>query len=309
MRKVESRTLPAQHSAHISTLDDSECALSSLSLETPTTSDSSPLWYLDSACTNHITRFGDLLQDYHSLATPQSIRVGNGETVDAIGIRTAVLPVITPSGSHTVTLSGVYHAPGFGDISLVSLGQLQERGASYFSSQGGVTVVKGDQVVLYGYSIGRLYQLKLQSAALVTTRSASRVVLPAAVHSDIPLPDSVVTEENPSPPESQVVPVASTVLRAATETLNTWHRRLGHLNSASIHLLLKNSLGMKIASGTVVDKPCLSCLKGKQHRQPSRLSMPRAGKLLERIHTDIWGPAPLMLQSSPFRVILAVSNR
>ncbi|KAG0134076.1 hypothetical protein HOY82DRAFT_458076, partial [Tuber indicum] len=72
-----------------------------------------------------------------------------------------------------------------------------------------------------------------------------------------------------------------------------WHRRLGHLNSASIHLLSKNSQGMKIASGTVVDKPCLSCLKGKQHRQPSRVPMPRAEKILERIHTDIWGPAPI----------------
>ena len=81
-------------------------------------------------------------------------RVGNGKFVNAIGIGTAVLPVVTPSGSHTVTLSNVYHAPEFGDVSLVSLGQLKERGARYFSSPGGVSVVKCDRVVLYGYSIG-----------------------------------------------------------------------------------------------------------------------------------------------------------
>ena len=111
--KTESRTLPVQHSTRISALDDPERALSSLGFEVPTTLDSSPLWYLDSACTNHITCFGDSLQDYHSLSVPQCIRIGNRETVNAIGIGTAVLPVITPSGSHTVTLSGVYYAPGF----------------------------------------------------------------------------------------------------------------------------------------------------------------------------------------------------
>ena len=129
--KVESQSLPVHHSARISAIDASECALSSLSLDVSTAVDFSPLWY-HSACTNHITRFGDSLQEYHLLSVPQRIRVGNGETVNAIGIGTAILPVVTPSGSHTVTLSNVYHAPEFGDISLVSLGQLQERGASYF---------------------------------------------------------------------------------------------------------------------------------------------------------------------------------
>ena len=265
-----------------------------MGFEVPTTLDFSPLCYLDSACTNHITCFGNWLQDYHSLSVPQRIRVGNGGTVDAIGIGTVVLPVITPSGSHTVTLSEVYHAPGFEDISPVSLGQLQELDASYFSSPGGVTVVKGDRAVLYGYSIGRLYRLRLQSATLVTTCSASRVVSRTIACADVPLPDLVVAEEQPPPPQSQLPVVArpSTSLRTATETLNTWHRRLGHLNAASIHLLSKNSLAMQIASGTMVDKACLACLKEKQHRQPSRVSLPHAEKVLERIHSDVWGLAP-----------------
>ena len=147
-------------------------------------------------------------------------------------------------------------------------------------------------MVLYGYSIGRLYRLKLQSAALVTTRSTSKVVSQRAVNTEVPSPNLVVAEEDPCPPQSRVVAAPSTSLRTSTKTLNTWHRRLGHLNAASIHLLSKNSLGMKIASDTVVDKPCLSCLKGKQHRQPSRRAMPRATKVLKRIHTDVWGPAP-----------------
>ena len=191
--KAESQSLPVHQSARISAIDDSERALSTLGLDVSTAIDSSPLCYLDSACTNHITRCGDPLLDNHLLSVPQRIRVGNGERINAIGIGTAILPVVTPSGSHTVTLCSVYHAPGFGDVSLVSLGQLQERGASYFSSPGGVTVVKGDRVVLYGYSIGQLYQIRFQSAARVTTYSASRIVSQTAAQSNIPLPDSDVT--------------------------------------------------------------------------------------------------------------------
>lgn len=136
-----------------------------------------------------------------------------------------------------MTLSGVYHAPSFGDVRLVSLRQLEERGASYCSSPSGVTVVKGERVVLYGDSVGRLCRLKLQSAALITTHFASRVVSLTAACTDVPTPDLGVTEENPSPPQSQMVAVSSTALRTATETLQTWHCCLGHLNEASIHLL------------------------------------------------------------------------
>lgn len=78
----------------------------------------------------------------------------------------------------------------------------------------------------------------------------------------------------------------SVSLRTATETLITWHRRLGHLNAASIYLLSKNSLGMKIASGTMVDKPCLAGLKRKQYRQPSRVSISRTkGEVFEAFKT------------------------
>ena len=124
--RAESQSPLGHHSARISAIDDSECALSSLAVDVPATIESSPLWYLDSACTNYITHFGDSLQDYGLLPVLQRIRIGNGEFVNAIGIGTAILPVVTPSGSYTVTLSNVYHAPEFGDVSLVSLGQLQE---------------------------------------------------------------------------------------------------------------------------------------------------------------------------------------
>ena len=92
--KAESRSPLGHHSARILAIDYSECALSSLAVDVPATIESSPLWYLDSACTNHITRFGDSLQDYCLLPVPQRIRVGNGEFVNAIGIGTAVLQLL-----------------------------------------------------------------------------------------------------------------------------------------------------------------------------------------------------------------------
>ncbi|RPB01975.1 hypothetical protein L873DRAFT_1788009 [Choiromyces venosus 120613-1] len=122
---------------------------------------------------NHITHFGDFLDNYLLLLISYPIKVGNSATVNVIAIGTVMLPIVTLSGSYMVTLSDVYHALDFGDVSLISLGQLQECGSRYFLSPGGITVQKGDRTVLYGYLVSQLYQLQQQSTALITTCSRS----------------------------------------------------------------------------------------------------------------------------------------
>ncbi|RPB05442.1 hypothetical protein L873DRAFT_1785641 [Choiromyces venosus 120613-1] len=138
----------------MSTLDDSDCTLSALDLSSSLTVNSSPTWYLDSTYTNHITHFGNFLDNYLLLPIPQPIKVGNGATMDAIVIGTIMLPIVTTSGSYIITLSDVYCTPDFKDMSLISLGQLQECGSRYSSSPSGITFQKGDQTVHYGYSVG-----------------------------------------------------------------------------------------------------------------------------------------------------------
>src|ERR1700733_3648096 len=73
-------------------------------------------------------------------------------------------------------------------------------------------------------------------------------------------------------------------------SVNLWHRRLGHLNRPSMHLLQKRmSSGVKSEEATSI--PCEACVKGKQHRKPFRKSVTRCAKhVLGLVHSDICGP-------------------
>ena len=77
------------------------------------------------------------------------------------------------------------------------------------------------------------------------------------------------------------------------ETVELWHRRLGHLNLESIRRMSKGPVfGIKLK-----DKPrnasiCAECAMGKQNRLPFYNAIRRATKPLELVHTDICGPMP-----------------
>jgi len=79
------------------------------------------------------------------------------------------------------------------------------------------------------------------------------------------------------------------ILKGETEEL--WHRRLGHLNLASVKSLESMAVGYHIVKGPKETKVCLPCLEGKQHKvynrhEPSK----RMAERLEMIHSDTCGP-------------------
>lgn len=61
-----------------------------------------------------------------------------------------------------------------------------------------------------------------------------------------------------------------------------WHKRLAHINFAT----LKSLLNINVKP----DTQCIICAQGKQARKPFNDSGTRAGQLLELIHTDVCGP-------------------
>jgi len=76
-------------------------------------------------------------------------------------------------------------------------------------------------------------------------------------------------------------------LAKKTLTVETWHRRLGHLNYKSIKILANDSdSGVNTTISEVPE--CISCAKGKL--QPFPCSKRRARRPLELIHSDICGP-------------------
>ena len=49
-------------------------------------SPSSDMWLIDSGASSHMTNNKELLSDYMELETPEKVRLGDGRSVDAVGI-------------------------------------------------------------------------------------------------------------------------------------------------------------------------------------------------------------------------------
>jgi len=79
-----------------------------------------------------------------------------------------------------------------------------------------------------------------------------------------------------------------------TQTLQTWHKRLEHLNSRAIKSLVPIVTGIKIGdSYTRIGErniDCIDCLKGMQCQTIYRFPFTKATRPLERVSADIAGP-------------------
>jgi len=69
-----------------------------------------------------------------------------------------------------------------------------------------------------------------------------------------------------------------------------WHMRLGHPNPQVLQLL---SLSKAIKINKSTNAACESCRLGKSSRLPFSSSEFIASRPLERVHCDLWGPAPV----------------
>lgn len=72
-----------------------------------------------------------------------------------------------------------------------------------------------------------------------------------------------------------------------------WHGRLGHMNRKNMAILAGNpNTGISLSNTN--EDPCNVCIRGKQHRQPFKLSKTRTKDQLELIHSDLCGPMETM---------------
>ena len=85
-------------------------------------------------------------------------------------------------------------------------------------------------------------------------------------------------------------PSLRTALTGERTTLTTWHHRLGHPSGARVSRVLSTFelpyFGTKVYF-------CEACQLGKSHKLPFYSSISKSTTLLELIHSDVWGPAPL----------------
>jgi hypothetical protein len=85
----------------------------------------------------------------------------------------------------------------------------------------------------------------------------------------ITLVDSAhITTVNMFPTEGNDLPTSTLIIEHSRlkASINTWHQRLGHLNTDTIlHMIHKGMVkGMEITGGNILAGVCKPCLKGKQ---------------------------------------------
>jgi len=78
----------------------------------------------------------------------------------------------------------------------------------------------------------------------------------------------------------------------------SWHRRLGHPNNIVLDRVLK-SCNVKLSPRDHFNF-CEACQYGKMHFLPFKAFSSHAKEILELVHTDVWGPAPI-ISSSGFK--------
>jgi len=78
----------------------------------------------------------------------------------------------------------------------------------------------------------------------------------------------------------------------------SWHRRHGHPNNTVLDRVLK-ICNVKLSSRDHFNFS-EACQYGKMHFLPFKTSSSHAKEILELVHTDVWGPAPI-ISSSGFK--------
>ncbi|KAI5354607.1 hypothetical protein L3X38_007502 [Prunus dulcis] len=107
-----------------------------------------------------------------------------------------------------------------------------------------------------------------------------------------------------------MVPATQLVLRASvTHSLQTWHKRLGHLNDQSIKMLANQDMVHGLPSLEKDLAVCEGCKLGKQHRDsfPAESTW-RAQFPLELVHTDICGPMQIASMSENRYFLLFIDD-
>jgi GAG-pre-integrase domain len=81
------------------------------------------------------------------------------------------------------------------------------------------------------------------------------------------------------------------LFHVTTTSPDTWHARLVHCSPAVITSLCKSNV---ISSANLKFSVCANCTKAKAHQLLFFVSQNNATAPLQVIHTDLWGPTPIV---------------
>ena len=212
-------------------------------------------WMLDSGATDHYTPERSDFSEYEHFKHSRPIEVGNGKTIDAIGIGTVEMQIRVNNDMQEADIQNVLHVPSM-NKRLLSTAQLAKGGINTeYKANTAMLKNAQEEILAYGYQRGRQYWLDTYDRFKAYS--------------------------------------ASTEIKKAVP-LQLLHRRLGHLNEATIKVIDEATEGITISKKSNSIGICMPCLYGKQPRgiihKPS--SRKRQENTLDLVHTDVMGPLP-----------------
>ena len=234
--------------------DDSVVGLVTGQLLSATTSNEVGSWIVDSGATCHLCNDRSIFTVFNSLENPQEIVLGDGHTLDAVGVGDVVLNLVVDSKIKKRRLRDVLYVPKLA-YNLLSVSKATKTGKKVkFSSDGLQFLGYDEKVVAIGVKRGSLYYL--------------------ACHKDT---DIQVHMSDAQPMDE------------SRESI--WHRCFGHLNERSLRTLASRSLVNDFNYNASSRIPfCECCVKGKLHKKPFGTSERQVKVPLELVHSDVCGP-------------------
>lgn len=230
----------------------------------------SALWFIDSACTQHIVRDRSVFETLTSFASPAKINDVVGHIL-AEGVGRIRLQCKGLEGKRTLVIDDVWYVPA-SKFNLISQGQLEDQGMTLSLVPGGIGI--GEHGIVFRRQRNRLYALDTWVQAPVCL---------AVVDGDIPA-------YNESTPVTALATDESEP-QINEETLRMWHSRHGYLGYPNIKKLAKMCVGMDLTIPPPNDT-CGSCSIANMKVEPHRRHVEPGRWENDLIHSDIQGPFP-----------------
>lgn len=224
----------------------------------------------DSGTTRHISPYKDAFKNFEDIP-PKSFRAANKQSFSAVGMGDMEIDLPNGVDVSTLQLTEVLYSPEVG-YTLVSIGRLDEKGfLSKFAD--GKLVIHGPD----GQRVG-----EVQKAMKGLYRIAHE----------------------------------SETMNAAKEeiTLQQFHNRMGHISPEVAKQLVTQGFVTSVKlEKSKSNKPffCKSCVYAKATRKPIQkiCEGERASEFGGKVHTDLWGPAPVTTKGGRRYYITFTDNK
>ena len=217
-------------------------------------------WVLDSGASHHIIRTCEHMHNYKELNPPMRITVGNGATMEAVGVGDVCFDTRVGRQEYEVTLTDVWYVPE-AVMNLMSVKRLAAAGVSvHFDAEHGVCALE----------------------------RAGEVIAEAFFDEDLPCLRVKYPPDTKSP---------MAMVTGAQADAQLWHRRFGHLGYDNLERLVAEDMvkGVNVEAKHFrkagESGPCEPCVLGKHAKKPFKSSeSPDPTEPLELLHMDLCGP-------------------